>query len=52
MELREHPVEWIVAGILLVGLLLGTAEFRPAASHSAMRRSYSALLSGVPCRPR
>jgi hypothetical protein len=36
MELREHPVEWIVASILLIGaLLLGTADFQPAASHSS-----------------
>jgi hypothetical protein len=34
MELREHPVEWVIAGILLIGLLLGTADFQPAATPS------------------
>jgi hypothetical protein len=37
MELREHPVEWVIAGMLLITLLLGTADFRPAASHSPAR---------------
>jgi hypothetical protein len=31
-ELREHPLEWVVAGLLLVGLLLGTADFHPSAN--------------------